>query len=272
MKIYHEDLYNDDSTVEFQKSLFLNPEGLDYWLRKMERDGIPYKGKFREKLLSFYKVPSAMAAEGETIKIDTAKLKVLSSDLELAKAGLLKNFDLMGFKIIPQDETLKINTKHYLRARLHKGYFLAKSLEAIMPKEEAISYYQKITDEQTRETGTNNHPQKAADYLFRNEKHTGAFIGAFNYAECELDAGRIAKKIKKCKWCEVLKEVNDPDYAYAVACHYDFEATKVENPAFTLTRTGTLIQGHSCCDFVWHDTRLDAALVHPGKELWDELT
>jgi len=31
------------------------------------------------------------------------------------------------------------------------------------------------------------------------------------------------------------------------------------------------MQGRPCCDFVWHDTRIDAALVHPGKEFWDKL-
>jgi hypothetical protein len=85
-----------------------------------------------------------------------------------------------------------------------------------------------------------------------------------------LNSWKAGEKILRCKWHEVMKELKDPDFAYAVACHYDFEATKNINPSFVLTRTKTLMQGHEYCDFCMHDTR-HIAVTHPAKAFWNEL-
>lgn len=272
MEIYSENLYREDSVMSISWDFYSTVYGLDFNLQVMKRDGLDYKGEFRDSLLSFYKVPASIKAGEGRLPIDASKYKVLCDDTALLKAAVLKNYDMMGLKEIPASGTLTINSKAYLRTFLVKAYYFAKSLELLMPKAEAVQYYQKLVDERTRKDGADAKVENVAEYLFKNTKMKGAFDGAFNYSECEPGPGRLAKAIKKCKWCEVLKEVNDPDYAYAIACHYDFEATKAENPAFALTRSGTLMHGKPYCDFLWHDTRIDQDLSHPPKEFWDALS
>ncbi len=267
-KTFSGELYRDDSMMEVKTSQFFNVGRLDLWLHHMQQAGVAWQGAFRDRLLSFYAVPQRLAAEGARIVLSPDNLQALGGDLPLARAAVLKNFHLMRLEALPAGQAFTVNVKDMLRAYLHKSYFLAKSLEAVMPKPQAIEFHQKLVDVQTRAEGTSDHPQQVADHLFANQKLKGAFAEAFNYSERLLPGGRVAKKITKCKWCEVLREVNDPDYAYAVACHDDFEATKVENPAFTLTRAGTLIQGRPYCDFLFHDTRIDKDPAHLPEDFW----
>ena len=69
-----------------------------------------------------------------------------------------------------------------------------------------------------------------------------------------------------------MKELNDPELSYAVACHYDIEAAKNMNPKFVLTRKKTLMEGDDCCDFCYHDARVVETIIHPSEQFWNDLS
>jgi hypothetical protein len=168
-----------------------------------------------------------------------------------------------------QTKTVTCTVKTWLQSRLFLSYQMAKSLTSIMAKEKAIQFFQDYIDEETRKV---RDPTQYRETLI-DEKEIMAFFETYashNSILFTVNEWKAGQKMLKCKWHEVMKKLNDPDFTYAVACHYDFEATKNTNPAFTLTRTKTLMQGDECCDFCLHDTR-QIAVAHPPESFWKEL-
>ncbi len=271
MKVFARDWYSEHAVIDVQRDFFCADKWLDFNLQAMQRDGLDHRGKFRDSLLAFYKVSDGIKAGAGLLGLDAAQYTLLKHDPELHQASVLKNFEMVGFSEIPAQGTLTLNVMKYLRARLIKPYYFAKSLETLMPRAEALAYYRGLVDQHTRANGTGTKLDEVSGYLFEKAAPKGPLAAAFNFAECEPGPGRVAAKIKKCKWCEVLKEINDPEYAYSIACHYDFEATKVENPAFVLTRGGTLTQGRPYCDFLFHDTRIDKDPAHLPEDFWAKM-
>ncbi|MCX5786423.1 MAG: L-2-amino-thiazoline-4-carboxylic acid hydrolase [Elusimicrobia bacterium] len=243
----------------------------EFCLGYIEEHPIPDLQKYRATLLDFLKAKKLCVYPEAVITGLLEKFPRLAKDAELGNALAGKIIELLEIdgRTAPEDE-ITIDAKPFLRGYLFIYYYFAKALETVLPRKEAIEYFQVMMDANTR-TMSLPKSEKVSDLVFSEEEPRGAFKNAFIMTEFVIDEGRSGCRADKCKWAEVMKELNDPDYAYAAACHYDFEAAKMHNPAFTLTRTGTLTQGKPYCDFVWHDTRIDKDPTHPPKEFWDEL-
>ena len=171
--------------------------------------------------------------------------------------------------ITHETQTITCTVKAWLQSRLFQSYQMAKSLTSIMTKEEAIHFFQEYIDEGTRKA---RDPANYRETLIDEQEATTFFetFAGHDLTLFTLNTRKAGQKIVKCKWHEVMKELQVPDFAYAVACHYDFEATKNVNPAFTLTRTKTLMEGDEYCDFCLHDTR-KMGIEHPSEDFWKEL-
>ena len=52
-----------------------------------------------------------------------------------------------------------------------------------------------------------------------------------------------------CRYAEFFKELDEPELGYLLACEGDFAATEGLSPDLELTRTQTIMQGASHCDF-----------------------
>ncbi len=169
-------------------------------------------------------------------------------------------------------EQYEISTNASLKARLHITYYMAKALESIVEKDEAVELCKGFIDYST-EKGDRviESVENIEDLFTEKDSLTGEFSGSFNFVSFVLDTGRVGKKIKRCRWAEILKEVADEEYAYAVACHYDFLAAKKMNPNFELTRTKTITTGNGFCDFIWHDKTKVFEIKHEGCEFWNSL-
>ena len=263
--------YDDASMMSVEGSRFLRPGFLDSFLGYLDEkhvDKKPYTKRLQELL---GKVDDT-GIELATIDGYFGDCVNLSECRTLARAILIKRLNLAGIKRCPAPtETIRLTTRQYLSGVFVINYFILKALAAIMPKSDAIALFEEFMDVQTRTKYQLPHREKVSDLLYANSPAEEVFVGGHDYSEFELDAGQAGCMVTKCKWHEVLKEFNDPDLEYAVICHYDFEAARCNNSNFVLTREGTLAQGRSCCDFIWHDTRIDKAPVHPKQDFWDKI-
>ena len=84
-----------------------------------------------------------------------------------------------------------------------------------------------------------------------------------------LDDDKMIFKITKCKWAEMLRDL-DPEFGFAMLCSTDYEQAKNYNPDFVLTRNNTLMEGDDYCDFCYHDTRTEKEITHPTDQFWKE--
>ncbi|MFX0060909.1 MAG: L-2-amino-thiazoline-4-carboxylic acid hydrolase [Candidatus Hermodarchaeota archaeon] len=167
------------------------------------------------------------------------------------------------------DEKIEVFVSDALKGGLMFRYLMAIALTSIMSREKAIQYFQKFIDDFTRR----NLHERVED-LGSELKSRSKFFNTYHGHECVtkfIEKGRLVRKITKCMYHEVMKEVNDPDFSYALCCHGDFEETKQINEHFVLTRKKTLIQNHEMCDFCIHDTRIIEQITHPSPEFWENL-
>ena len=84
-----------------------------------------------------------------------------------------------------------------------------------------------------------------------------------------IHRGKIAARVEKCLWADVMRPLEDPEVVHAFTCYGDFSQLRAINPSFVLTRTMTLMQGAPFCDSCLHQRRrlprhaeLNAQLVH----------
>ncbi len=195
-------------------------------------------------------------------------LNVYSELQEKIVNAIWKLMNIPSDMLIEEQDT-KINVKDYLRSRLFISFKLVQSLETIMSHDDAIDYFQAFINQNTRkERDPTKYLKELADI------DTGEFQQMYqshNFVEFKIHSGKQGTKVTKCKWYEVMKDLNEPDISYAVCCHYDFEATKNMNSNFVLTRKKTIMQGEDYCDFCYHDIRIENAVEHPPEEFWQTL-
>jgi len=179
------------------------------------------------------------------------------------------NYMNLPSNILDETQQTSINVKDYLRSYLLILYTLAKSLETIMSHDDAIDYFQAYIDQNTRkERDPTKYLKELADIPTEEFQR---MYQSHNFVEFKIHSGKQGTKITKCKWYEVMKDLNEPDISYAVCCYYDFEATKNMNPNFVLTRKKTIMQGDDYCDFCDHDIRIEHAVEHPPEVFWKTL-
>ncbi|MFX1250783.1 MAG: L-2-amino-thiazoline-4-carboxylic acid hydrolase [Promethearchaeota archaeon] len=241
---------------------------LDDLLSQLTRDFPETVNTYAENLAARF--------EKETIETYSmtpeGKFVVLQKFPALIEKGINAHLCCLGYsKYAPEilDEKIEFFVSDALKGGLMFRYHMAVALTSIMSREKAIQYFQKFTDDFTRR----NLHERAKD-LESELKSKSKFFNTYHGHECVMkfiEKGRLAEKITKCMYHEVMKKANDPDFSYALCCHGDFEETKQINEHFVLTRKKTLIQNHEMCDFCIHDTRLVKEITHPSAEFWENL-
>lgn len=262
--------YNDSSEMTIKAERFLRPGFLNSFLGYLKDKGLDVKifARQLEKLLG--ELPD-LGIDLFTVDAFSGDCSSLGEYRALARAVILKRLSLAGINRCPErTEKIRLTARQYLRGVFVVNYFIVKALAEVMGKAAAIALFEDFTDLQTK-TYNLPHLEKVADLLAAKSPPGEVFAGGHDFVEFELNDGQAGCKVTKCKWHEVLKEFNDPDLEYAVICHYDFEAARRHNPNFKLTREGTLAQGRSCCDFIWHDTRVEKNPTHPSRDFWDNV-
>lgn len=264
--------YNGASEMTIEGIRFLRPGFLDSFLGYLDEKSIEGKSVFIKSLMELLGKVDDENIDIAVVDKYLEDCPKLSEYMPLARAVIIKRLNLAGIKKCPAaTDKITFLSTNYLRGVFIVNYFIAKALTSIMSKNDAIKLFNEFTDLQTRTKYQLPHLENVSDLLTAKSPASGVFAGGHDFIEFELDAGQVGCKVAKCKWHEVLKEFNDPDFEYAIICHYDFEAARVHNSNFLLTREGTLAQGRPYCDFIWHDIRIDSNPSHPTQEFWDKI-
>ncbi len=157
--------------------------------------------------------------------------------------------------------------KDILQSYLIPAALIAEAMVKLLSRDDGLEFYSNYVDFRT-DHEQRIPPKESIEELFDYLKS----LYTESPLEWSLYLGKdraLYVKITKCLWSEVLKEF-DSEIGYAVACHYDFNATKQYNENFVLSRTKTKILGDTYCDFCWRDTRLGDG-KHPNDDFWEKL-
>jgi hypothetical protein len=57
--------------------------------------------------------------------------------------------------------------------------------------------------------------------------------------------------ITGCRYADFFRQIGESELGYVLCCEDDFHITEVGSPEVELTRTQTIMQGASYCDFRW---------------------
>jgi hypothetical protein len=272
MKISSENHYNESALMEVDlaQHLSIGLKRLDNFLRTVDISNPESLALIIEFLIEKYE---------ESISIPNLEIECLDCTIltdhpllrEKAAGYLLALLKPPIFKRPPQSFKVSVYVNDRLKSVLFFMYNMALSLTKIMSRDEAINYFQTFVD---KGTISERNPDQFIENLGMIREQGEKFQTLFqshNFINFKISEGVLGSKTIKCKWYEVMKELNDPELSYAVACHYDIEAAKNMNPKFVLTRKKTLMEGDDCCDFCYHDTRTVESIIHPSEQFWDDL-
>jgi hypothetical protein len=93
----------------------------------------------------------------------------------------------------------------------------------------------------------------------KNEKDLGRFMtsafktyardGALDYKVIEQSEDSYSIEVTGCRYAEFYKELGEPELGFLLVCTADFATAAGFGPDTRLTRTQTIMQGASHCDF-----------------------
>ena len=93
----------------------------------------------------------------------------------------------------------------------------------------------------------------------KNEKDLGRVMAssfatyaredALDYRVIEQSHDAFAIDVTGCRYAEFYKELGEPELGFLLVCSADFLMAEGFDPDITLTRTQTIMQGASHCDF-----------------------
>jgi hypothetical protein len=129
---------------------------------------------------------------------------------------------------------------------------LVKTLQAELGEERANALVRKALAEQFRKFGEKWWWSQGA----RNpgEKVAGAFEmfaagDALEYDVLRQDSNAFELNVTECRYAEFYKKIGAPELGFLLTCSADFSHAEGFGAGVRLTRTQTIMQGASHCDF-----------------------
>jgi len=239
---------------------------LDDFLKRLSDNKPDSMGIITEKIFS-----QSGDLEDFGIIIDN-DYQTLNQYPKLLKMSTNKALSLVNYNKYKQyliDERIDVDVWDLLRTFCNFEYNYTISFLAIMSRDEAIKYIKNQEADKVRER---RNPENYVETLTDLIKNLKAIMGNLQTQEAiaeVLDDDKMIFKITKCKWAEMLRDL-DPEFGFAMLCSTDYEQAKNYNPDFVLTRTNTLMEGDDYCDFCYHDTRTEKEITHPTDQFWKE--
>ena len=78
---------------------------------------------------------------------------------------------------------------------------------------------------------------------------------ALDYSMTEQSQDAVAIDVTRCRYAEFYKELGEPELGFLLVCTADFATAEGFGPEVKLTRTQTIMQGASHCDFRYQRSR-----------------
>jgi hypothetical protein len=135
---------------------------------------------------------------------------------------------------------------------------LVKALQAELGEERANALVRKALGDIYRRHGEEFWRKK-------NEKNLGKIMAsafatyarddALDYSVIEQSQDAFAFNVTGCRYAEFYKELGEPELGFLLVCSADFQTAEGFDPDIKLTRTQTIMQGASHCDFRYRRVR-----------------
>ena len=84
---------------------------------------------------------------------------------------------------------------------------------------------------------------------FARSMHNWTKGGALEIEVVEQTGERFGFNVTRCQYAEMYRALGIPELGALLSCNRDYALIEGFNPAVTLTRTQTIMQGAPCCDF-----------------------
>lgn len=129
---------------------------------------------------------------------------------------------------------------------------LVKALQAELGEERANSLVRTALGDTYRRYGEAFRQTKNQDNLgtiMASAFATYAREDALHYRVIEQSLDAFEFDVVGCRYAEFYKELGEPDLGFLLVCCADFPVAEGIGPEIELTRTQTIMQGASHCDF-----------------------
>jgi hypothetical protein len=135
---------------------------------------------------------------------------------------------------------------------------LVKALQAELGEERASSLVRKALGDVYRRHGEEF-------WRTKNEKNLGKVMAsafttfargdALDYKIIEQSEDAFEIDVTGCRYAEFYKELDEPELGFLLVCSADFSTAEGYDPDIKLSRTQTIMQGASHCDFRYRRLR-----------------
>ncbi|HKU94149.1 MAG TPA: L-2-amino-thiazoline-4-carboxylic acid hydrolase [Vineibacter sp.] len=129
---------------------------------------------------------------------------------------------------------------------------LVKALQAELGEARANAIVRKALGDTFRRFGE-------AFWRAKNEENVGTAVAsafatyarddALDYTVIEQSHDAFAFDVTACQYAAFYKELGEPELGFLLVCSADFDTAEGFGPDIRLTRTQTIMQGASHCDF-----------------------
>ena len=90
--------------------------------------------------------------------------------------------------------------------------------------------------------------------------------GALEMTVHEQSSERLSFDVTRCRYAEMYRSLGIPELGALLSCNRDAALIEGFNPSVTLTRTQTIMQGATCCDFRYRATKTETKPERPGRD------
>ncbi|HEY8370100.1 MAG TPA: L-2-amino-thiazoline-4-carboxylic acid hydrolase [Thermodesulfobacteriota bacterium] len=147
------------------------------------------------------------------------------------------------------NERIGVLTRREVEARI-----LAPVIEALgaeFGRERVIGIVRRVITEVAREQGRQLARRMGGNSLSRFAEALDDWKrgDAYRMTVHEQTDERLAFDVTRCRYAEMYRALGIPELGDVLSCSRDFALIEGFNPDVTLTRTRTLMQGASHCDF-----------------------
>ncbi|MCY3413755.1 MAG: L-2-amino-thiazoline-4-carboxylic acid hydrolase [Candidatus Heimdallarchaeota archaeon] len=186
-------------------------------------------------------------------------------NLVLHKIDFEKNEEL--FSEVNDDLEAELSLYSYIIPAQYAIYHIVNALENQIDRNELHSLAKEYTEYSHNHSKRRRpHMNKPADL---REFMDPLITKTHNFTSCIDKHGNYALKVHGCIDGYAMQQFEDRELIYSLVCYGDYFSAAKYNLNFKLTRTKTVLQGQSCCDFYYQDKRNE--VEHPDLDFWKEM-
>ncbi|MHA1950150.1 MAG: L-2-amino-thiazoline-4-carboxylic acid hydrolase [Candidatus Thorarchaeota archaeon] len=219
------------------------------------------------------------------VKKDYVKLKGIDMGKNLSELPHIKEFPVLAasalnyllgaLKLSEEDnwsDKIEVVQRDYLRSFLSSRYYNLLVLTETIDRAKAIEIYkehfERINEKRLEES---EERYQNLDELSKDTRNSETGDPGWMRIVGEVVDGTILVRKDTCLWADAMQEYPDSELKFLVCCYGDYTSIRSANKHFALTMEHSIAGGHSYCDCVIHDTRINDKLEHPSDEFFASL-